>query len=127
MKLVEEQLVLIQCGVDEILVEVELVVKLKCGQFLWIKVGFDLIVFDLYFGYIVFINKLCQFQDLGYQVIFFIGDFIGMIGDFSGKSVICFFLMCEQVLENVEMYKFQVFKIFDFVKIEVVFNFIWMD
>lgn len=127
MKSVEEQLALIQRGADEILVEAELVVKLKRGQPLRIKAGFDPTAPDLHLGHTVLINKLRQFQDLGHQVIFLIGDFTGMIGDPSGKSVTRPPLTREQVLENAETYKSQVFKILDPAKTEVAFNSTWMD
>ncbi|HCD7564969.1 tyrosine--tRNA ligase [Pseudomonas aeruginosa] len=127
MKSVEEQLALIQRGADEILVEAELVAKLKRGQPLRIKAGFDPTAPDLHLGHTVLINKLRQFQDLGHQVIFLIGDFTGMIGDPSGKSVTRPPLTREQVLENAETYKSQVFKILDPVKTEVAFNSSWMD
>lgn len=127
MKSVEEQLALIQRGADEILVEAELVAKLKRGQPLRIKAGFDPTAPDLHLGHTVLINKLRQFQDLGHQVIFLIGDFIGMIGDPSGKSVTRPPLTREQVLENAETYKSQVFKILDPAKTEVAFNSTWMD
>ncbi|TEG69540.1 tyrosine--tRNA ligase [Pseudomonas aeruginosa] len=127
MKSVEEQLALIQRGADEILVEAELVAKLKRGQPLRIKAGFDPTAPDLHLGYTVLINKLRQFQDLGHQVIFLIGDFTGMIGDPSGKSVTRPPLTREQVLENAETYKSQVFKILDPAKTEVAFNSTWMD
>ncbi|MCO4020561.1 tyrosine--tRNA ligase [Pseudomonas aeruginosa] len=127
MKSVEEQLALIQRGADEILVEAELVAKLKRGQPLRIKAGFDPTAPDLHLGHTVLINKLRQFQDLGHQVIFLIGDFTGMIGDPSGKSVTRPPLTREQVLENAETYKSQVFKILDPAKIEVAFNSTWMD
>ncbi|HHK5502172.1 TPA: tyrosine--tRNA ligase [Pseudomonas aeruginosa] len=127
MKSVEEQLALIQRGADEILVEAELVAKLKRGQPLRIKVGFDPTAPDLHLGHTVLINKLRQFQDLGHQVIFLIGDFTGMIGDPSGKSVTRPPLTREQVLENAETYKSQVFKILDPAKTEVAFNSTWMD
>lgn len=127
MKSVEEQLALIQRGADEILVEAELVAKLKRGQPLRIKAGFDPTAPDLHLGHTVLINKLRQFQDLGHQVIFLIGDFTGMIGDPSGKSVTRPPLTREQVLENAETYKSQVFKILDPAKTEVAFNSIWMD
>lgn len=127
MKSVEEQLALIQRGADEILVEAELVAKLKRGQPLRIKAGFDPTAPDLHLGHTVLINKLRQFQDLGHQVIFLIGDFTGMIGDPSGKSVTRPPLTREQVLENAETYKSQVFKILDPAKTEVVFNSTWMD
>ncbi|WP_057389833.1 tyrosine--tRNA ligase [Pseudomonas aeruginosa] len=127
MKSVEEQLALIQRGADEILVEAELVAKLKRGQPLRIKAGFDPTAPDLHLGHTVLINKLRQFQDLGHQVIFLIGDFTGMIGDPSGKSVTRPPLAREQVLENAETYKSQVFKILDPAKTEVAFNSTWMD
>ncbi|MCV0214052.1 tyrosine--tRNA ligase [Pseudomonas aeruginosa] len=127
MKSVEEQLALIQRGADEILVEAELVAKLKRGQPLRIKAGFDPTAPDLHLGHTVLINKLRQFQDLGHQVIFLIGDFTGMIGDPSGKSVTRPPLTREQVLENAETYKSQVFKILDPAKAEVAFNSTWMD
>ncbi|HCF2594110.1 TPA: tyrosine--tRNA ligase [Pseudomonas aeruginosa] len=127
MKSVEEQLALIQRGADEILVEAELVAKLKRGQPLRIKAGFDPTAPDLHLGHTVLINKLRQFQDLGHQVIFLIGDFTGMIGDPSGKSVTRPPLTREQVLENAEAYKSQVFKILDPAKTEVAFNSSWMD
>ncbi|MBC9055209.1 tyrosine--tRNA ligase [Pseudomonas aeruginosa] len=127
MKSVEEQLALIQRGADEILVEAELVAKLKRGQPLRIKAGFDPTAPDLHLGHTVPINKLRQFQDLGHQVIFLIGDFTGMIGDPSGKSVTRPPLTREQVLENAETYKSQVFKILDPAKTEVAFNSTWMD
>ncbi|EZO90129.1 TPA: tyrosine--tRNA ligase [Pseudomonas aeruginosa] len=127
MKSVEEQLALIQRGADEILVEAELVAKLKRGQPLRIKAGFDPTAPDLHLGHTVLINKLRQFQDLGHQVIFLIGDFTGMIGDPSGKSVTRPPLTREQVLENAETYKSQVFKILDPARTEVAFNSTWMD
>lgn len=127
MKSVEEQLALIQRGADEILVEAELVAKLKRGQPLRIKAGFDPTAPDLHLGHTVLINKLRQFQDLGHQVIFLIGDFTGMIGDPSGKSVTRPPLTREQVVENAETYKSQVFKILDPAKTEVAFNSTWMD
>ncbi len=127
MKSVEEQLALIQRGADEILVEAELVAKLKRDQPLRIKAGFDPTAPDLHLGHTVLINKLRQFQDLGHQVIFLIGDFTGMIGDPSGKSVTRPPLTREQVLENAETYKSQVFKILDPAKTEVAFNSTWMD
>ena len=127
MKSVEEQLALIKRGAEEVLVEAELVEKLKRGQPLRIKAGFDPTAPDLHLGHIVLINKLRQFQELGHQVIFLIGDFTGMIGDPSGKSATRPPLTREQVLENAETYKTQVFKILDPAKTEVAFNSTWMD
>ena len=127
MKSVEEQLALIKRGADEILVEAELVEKLKRGQPLRIKAGFDPTAPDLHLGHAVLINKLRQFQELGHQVVFLIGDFTGMIGDPSGKSATRPPLTREQVLENAETYKAQVFRILDPAKTEVAFNSTWMD
>ena len=104
MKSVEEQLALIKRGAEELLVESELIEKLKRGQPLRIKAGFDPTAPDLHLGHTVLINKLRQFQDLGHQVIFLIGDFTGMIGDPSGKSATRPPLTREQVLDNAETY-----------------------
>lgn len=127
MKSVEEQLALIKRGAEEVLVESELVEKLKRGEPLRIKAGFDPTAPDLHLGHTVLINKLRQFQELGHQVIFLIGDFTGMIGDPSGKSATRPPLTREQVLDNAETYKAQVFKILDPTKTEVAFNSTWMD
>ena len=127
MKSVKEQLALIKRGAEEVLVESELVEKLKRGQPLRIKAGFDPTAPDLHLGHTVLINKLRQFQELGHHVIFLIGDFTGMIGDPSGKSATRPPLTREQVLDNAETYKTQVFKILDPAKTEVAFNSTWMD
>lgn len=127
MKSVEEQLALIKRGAEEVLVESELVEKLKRGEPLRIKAGFDPTAPDLHLGHTVLINKLRQFQELGHQVVFLIGDFTGMIGDPSGKSTTRPPLTREQVLDNAETYKAQVFKILDPAKTEVAFNSTWMD
>ncbi len=127
MKSVEEQLALIKRGAEEVLVEAELIEKLKRGQPLRIKAGFDPTAPDLHLGHTVLINKLRQFQELGHQVVFLIGDFTGMIGDPSGKSATRPPLTREQVLDNAETYKAQVFKILDPAKTEVAFNSTWMD
>lgn len=127
MKSVEEQLALIKRGADEILVESELVNKLRRGKPLRVKAGFDPTAPDLHLGHTVLINKLRQFQELGHQVVFLIGDFTGMIGDPSGKSATRPPLTRDQVLENAETYKSQVFKILDPALTEVAFNSTWMD
>lgn len=127
MKTVEEQLALIKRGVEEILVEDELVEKLKSGKKLRIKAGFDPTAPDLHLGHTVLINKLRHFQLLGHKVIFLIGDFTGMIGDPSGKNTTRPPLTREQVLANAETYKQQVFKILDPELTEVAFNSTWMD
>ncbi|MGK9065846.1 tyrosine--tRNA ligase [Stutzerimonas chloritidismutans] len=127
MKSVQEQLSVIKRGADEVLVESELIAKLERGVPLRIKAGFDPTAPDLHLGHTVLINKLRQFQDLGHQVVFLIGDFTGMIGDPSGKSATRPPLTRDQVLENAETYKAQVFKILDPAKTEVAFNSTWMD
>jgi len=114
-------------GVEEILLEDELLEKLKQGKTLKIKAGFDPTAPDLHFGHTVLINKLRQFQQLGHEVIFLIGDFTGMIGDPSGKNVTRKPLSKAEVLANAETYKEQVFKILDPVKTTVAFNSTWMD
>ncbi|MCW3149609.1 tyrosine--tRNA ligase [Stutzerimonas stutzeri] len=127
MKSIEEQLSVIKRGADEVLVESELIAKLKRGQPLRVKAGFDPTAPDLHLGHTVLINKMRQLQELGHQVIFLIGDFTGMIGDPSGKSATRPPLTRDQVLENAETYKAQVFKILDPAKTEVAFNSTWMD
>ncbi len=127
MKPVDEQLALIKRGADEILVESELRTKLERGTPLRIKAGFDPTAPDLHLGHTVLINKLRQFQDLGHEVLFLIGDFTGMIGDPSGKNVTRQPLTREQVAANAETYKEQVFKILDPAKTTVMFNSTWMD
>lgn len=124
---VQEALDLIARGADEIIKLEELEARLKLGRPLRIKAGFDPTAPDLHLGHTVLLNKMRQFQDLGHQVIFLIGDFTGMIGDPSGKSVTRPPLTREQVLENAETYKAQVFKILDPAKTEVAFNSTWMD
>lgn len=127
MKSVQEQLSFIKRGADEVLVESELIVKLERGRPLRVKAGFDPTAPDLHLGHTVLINKLRQFQELGHQVVFLIGDFTGMIGDPSGKSATRPPLTRDQVLENAETYKSQVFKILDPAQTEVAFNSSWMD
>jgi len=114
-------------GAEEILLEDELLVKLKTGIPLKIKAGFDPTAPDLHLGHTVLINKLRQFQQLGHEVIFLIGDFTGMIGDPTGKNVTRKPLTKEDVLANAETYKEQVFKILDPAKTTVAFNSTWME
>lgn len=122
-KVVMEQ---IRRGAEEILVEEDLIEKLKEGRPLRIKAGFDPTAPDLHLGHTVLINKLRQFQDLGHEVIFLIGDFTGMIGDPTGKNVTRKPLTREEVLENAKSYEHQVFKILDPEKTTIVFNSSWM-
>lgn len=114
-------------GAEEILLEDELLEKLKTGKPLKIKAGFDPTAPDLHLGHTVLINKLRQFQQLGHEVIFLIGDFTGMIGDPTGKNVTRKPLTKEAVLANAETYKEQVFKILDPEKTTVAFNSTWME
>ena len=114
-------------GVDEILVKQELIKKLEEGRPLRVKAGFDPTAPDLHLGHTVLINKLKQFQDLGHEVLFLIGDFTGMIGDPTGKNVTRKPLTQEQVLENAKTYQEQVFKILDPDKTTVMFNSTWMS
>ena len=117
----------IKRGAEEILLEDELLEKLKQGKPLKIKAGFDPTAPDLHLGHTVLINKLRQFQKLGHDVIFLIGDFTGMIGDPTGKNVTRKALTQEDVLANAETYKEQVFKILDPAKTRVEFNSTWME
>ncbi len=127
MTAINEQLDIIRRGADEILVEEELVEKLKQGHPLRIKAGFDPTAPDLHLGHTVLINKLKQFQDLGHEVLFLIGDFTGMIGDPTGKSATRPPLTQAEVQENATTYQQQIFKILDRDKTKVVFNSEWMS
>ena len=118
---------LIKRGADELLIEADLIEKLKTGRPLRVKAGFDPTAPDLHLGHTVLINKLRHFQELGHQVLFLIGDFTGMIGDPSGKNTTRPPLTREQVLENAKTYQDQVFKILDPAKTEVCFNSTWME
>lgn len=124
---IDDALAIIKRGVDELIPEDELVEKLKLGRPLRIKAGFDPTAPDLHLGHTVLINKLRQFQDLGHEVIFLIGDFTGMIGDPTGKSATRPPLTEEQVAANAVTYKEQVFKILDPAKTRVAFNSEWMS
>ncbi|HQC29349.1 MAG TPA: tyrosine--tRNA ligase [Methylotenera sp.] len=123
---INEQLAVIKRGADELLIEAELVEKLKKGKPLRIKAGFDPTAPDLHLGHTVLINKLRQFQELGHHVLFLIGDFTGMIGDPTGKSATRPPLTAEQVQENAKSYTAQVFKILKPEQTEVVFNSKWL-
>lgn len=125
-----EQLQVIKRGVVEVLLEDELLKKLdhayKKGLPLKIKVGFDPTAPDIHLGHTVLLEKMRQFQELGHEVIFIIGDFTATIGDPTGKSEIRKPLTDEEVLKNAETYKKQAFKILDPEKTKVVFNSEWM-
>jgi tyrosyl-tRNA synthetase len=124
---IDEALAIIRRGAEEILPEEDLIRKLETGRPLRIKAGFDPTAPDLHLGHTVLINKLRQFQDLGHEVLFLIGDFTGMIGDPTGKSATRPPLTREQVAANAVSYKEQVFKILDPEKTRVVFNSDWMN
>jgi len=123
---INQSLAIIKRGCDELLIEQELIEKLKKGVSLRIKAGFDPTAPDLHLGHTVLINKLRHFQDLGHKVLFLIGDFTGMIGDPTGKSATRPPLTKEQVAENAKSYAEQVFKILDKDKTEIVFNSTWL-
>jgi tyrosyl-tRNA synthetase len=124
---VSEALQLIKQGAEEILLEEELVERLKEGCPLRVKAGFDPTAPDLHLGHTVLINKLRQFQDLGHEVMFLIGDFTGMIGDPTGKIVTRKPLSRDEVIENARTYEQQIFKILDPEKTLVIFNSSWMN
>jgi tyrosyl-tRNA synthetase len=117
---------LIKRGTEEVLPEDLLIKKLQRGKPLKIKAGFDPTAPDLHLGHTVLINKLRQFQELGHEVIFLIGDFTGMIGDPTGKSATRPPLTREEVVENAKTYEHQIFKILDPSKTTVLFNSSWM-
>ena len=123
----ESQLGIIKRGAVEILPEEELIAKLKRGRPLRIKAGFDPTAPDLHLGHTVLIQKMKQFQELGHEVIFLIGDFTGMIGDPTGKSETRKQLTGDEVAKNAETYKEQIFKILDPEKTIVEFNHRWME
>lgn len=123
----DKALAQIKRGAEEILLEDELAEKLKSGKPLKIKAGFDPTAPDLHLGHTVLINKMRTFQELGHKVVFLIGDFTGLIGDPTGKNATRKPLTKEQILENAETYKAQVFKILDPEKTEIAFNSEWME
>jgi tyrosyl-tRNA synthetase len=123
---IQDALDVIKRGCDELLVEAELIEKLKTSRPLRVKAGFDPTAPDLHLGHTVLLNKLRQLQDLGHQAVFLIGDFTGMIGDPTGKNATRPPLSPEQIALNAETYQAQVFKILDPAKTEVQFNSRWM-
>ena len=127
MRDINEQLEVIRRGSEEVVVERELVGKLREGRPLRVKAGFDPTAPDLHLGHTVLINKLRQFQELGHHVMFLIGDFTGLIGDPTGRDVTRQPLTREQLLDNAQTYREQVFKILDVDRTEVCFNSAWMD
>ena len=127
MRELEESLELIKRGADELLIEAELVEKLKSGRPLRVKAGFDPTAPDLHLGHAVLIQKLRQFQKFGHHVLFLIGDYTAMIGDPTGKSETRKVLSREEVEANAKTYKEQVFKILDPAKTEIRYNSEWSD
>jgi tyrosyl-tRNA synthetase len=124
---IAEQLEIIKRGAEELIVEAEFADKLKTGRPLRVKAGFDPTAPDLHLGHTVLMNKMRQFQELGHQVIFLIGDFTGLIGDPTGRNATRPPLTREQVLDNARTYQAQAFKILDPAKTELAFNSTWMD
>jgi len=124
---VTEAIAHIKRGADELIVEEELVRKLKTGRALRIKLGLDPTAPDLHLGHTVVINKLRHFQDLGHTIQFLIGDFTGMIGDPTGKNQTRPPLSREQILDNAKSYRAQMSKILDPEKTQVMFNSEWSD
>jgi len=127
MKAVDEQMLALERGAEEILTEDELRDKLASGRPLRVKAGFDPTAPDLHLGHTVLINKMRQFQDLGHEVIFLIGDFTGMIGDPSGRNATRPALTADEVEHNADTYKSQIFRILDEAKTRVDFNSRWMN
>ncbi|WP_422732687.1 tyrosine--tRNA ligase [Methylomarinovum tepidoasis] len=123
----EQALALIKRGTEEILPQQELVERLRSGRPLRVKAGFDPTAPDLHLGHTVLLNKLKQFQDLGHETIFLIGDFTAMIGDPTGKSQTRPPLTRDEVIENARTYEEQIFKILDPEKTLVMFNSSWMN
>jgi tyrosyl-tRNA synthetase len=123
----DQSIVELSRGADEILVKDAFIEKLKEGRPLRIKAGFDPTAPDLHLGHTVLINKLRQFQDAGHQVLFLIGDFTGMIGDPTGKSITRKSLTPEEIQANARTYEEQIFKILDPEKTEVMFNSAWLN
>ena len=124
---VDAALEVLKRGTEEILLEAELMTRLQSGKPLRIKAGFDPTAPDLHLGHTVLINKLRQFQELGHEILFLIGDFTGMIGDPTGKNATRQPLTREAVQENARSYEAQIFKILDSAKTQIVFNSTWMN
>src|SRR3989344_9422310 len=127
MQAVAKALEMIRRGTEEILLEENLVERLKTGKPLRVKAGFDPTAPDLHLGHTVLLNKMRQFQDLGHEALFLIGDFTGMIGDPSGKNETRPPLSREEVEKNAETYRKQVFKILCPEKTQILFNSQWMN
>jgi tyrosyl-tRNA synthetase len=127
-QVVSDELVARLCkGVDEVLVLSELRAKLATGRPLRVKAGFDPTAPDLHLGHTVLLHKLRQFQDMGHEAIFLIGDFTGMIGDPTGKSATRRPLSRDEVIENARTYEQQIYKVLDPERTLVMFNSSWMN
>jgi tyrosyl-tRNA synthetase len=127
----KEQLEIINRGAAEVIVEADLLKKLErsvsTGKPLRIKAGFDPTAPDIHLGHTVLLNKMRQFQELGHEVTFLIGDFTGMIGDPTGKSETRKHLTKEEVAENAKTYQQQIYKVLDSAKTKIAFNSEWMS
>lgn len=124
---IEQSLEIIRRGTEEILLEEDLIERLKSGKPLRVKAGFDPTAPDLHLGHTVLLNKMRQLQDLGHEILFLIGDFTGMIGDPSGKNETRPPLTREEVKKNADTYRKQVFKVLDPDKTQILFNSTWME
>jgi tyrosyl-tRNA synthetase len=127
MNSINSALEIIKRGIDEIIHEADLIERLQEGRPLRVKAGFDPTAPDLHLGHTVLINKLRQFQELGHEVMFLIGDFTGMIGDPSGRNITRKPLTQDQVIENARTYEEQIYKILDPEKTLILFNSSWMN
>lgn len=124
---IQQQLAMIKIGVEELLLENELIEKLKQNRPLRVKLGFDPTAPDLHLGHALILTKMRQLQDLGHHIMFLVGDFTGMIGDPTGKNATRPPLTHEQVKLNAETYTTQAFKILDQEKTEICFNSTWLS
>src|SRR5687767_492954 len=123
----EEQIEYLKKGTEDFIKEEELLEKIKRGKPLIVKAGFDPTAPDLHLGHAVLLRKMKHFQDLGHRVVFLIGDFTGMIGDPTGRSITRKPLTREEILANAETFKAQVFKILDSEKTVIDFNNRWLS
>ena len=124
---ISEVLTILKRGAEEILIESDLEKKLETGKSLRVKAGFDPTAPDIHLGHTVLLNKLKQFQDLGHEAMFLIGDFTGMIGDPTGKNVTRKTLTRDEVKANAKSYREQIYKILDPEKTTIMFNSSWMN
>ena len=123
----DEQIAELERGAHEVLIAADLVKKLRRGTPLRVKAGFDPTAPDLHLGHTVLLNKMRQFQQLGHEVIFLIGDFTGLIGDPTGRNVTRPPLTPEEIQANARTYQAQVFKILDRERTKIDFNSRWLS